>query len=153
MGSRCKYGRTQNVCKVGHPAGSIADLDRAFSVLMKTPGWERFKNTAATGRVKYYLDARGNGISTEKFTTLYGEYRDIDASESLNSTQKAHEWAVVLEDAVDDGYITEKQKDKLKEKMVFRYSFKAETQKFDTMIDAGITRFSATPGEGVSSTG
>lgn len=120
------------------PAGSIADLDRAFSVLMKTPGWERFKNTAATGRVKYYLDARGNGISTEKFTTLYGEYRDIDASESLNSTQKAHEWAVVLEDAVDDGYITEKQKDKLKEKMVFRYSFKAETQKFDTMIDAGI---------------
>lgn len=120
------------------PAGSIADLDRAFSVLMKMPGWERFKNTAATGRVKYYLDARGNGISTEKFTTLYGEYRDIDASESLNSTQKAHEWAVVLEDAVDDGYITEKQKDKLKEKMVFRYSFKAETQKFDTMIDAGI---------------
>lgn len=120
------------------PAGSIADLDCAFSVLMKTPGWERFKNTAATGRVKYYLDARGNGISTEKFTTLYGEYRDIDASESLNSTQKAHEWAVVLEDAVDDGYITEKQKDKLKEKMVFRYSFKAETQKFDTMIDAGI---------------
>ena len=41
-----------------------------------------FYNNAA-GRVKYYLDARTSGMNTEKFTTLYGEYRDIDASEKL----------------------------------------------------------------------
>jgi len=120
-------------------AGAKEGLVQAYEVYQKMPPDQRldFYNKA-TGRVKYYLDARKSGMNTEKFTTLYGEYRDIDASENLNSSQKAHEWATVLEEAVDEGYITEPQKDKMKENMVFRYSFKAETQKFDTMIDAGI---------------
>ena len=119
--------------------GAKESLAYAYEVYQKMPQEQRddFYNNAS-GRVKYYLDARNSGMDTEKFTTLYGEYRDIDASENLNSSQKAHEWATVLEEAVDDRFITEAQKNKLRENMVFRYSFEAETQKFDTMIDAGI---------------
>lgn len=120
-------------------AGAKESLDQAYEVYQKMPQeqMDDFYNNAS-GRVKYYLDARQAGMDTEKFTTLYGEYRDIDASENLNSSQKAHEWAAVLEEAVDDRFITEAQKNKMRENMVFRYSFEAETQKFDTMIDAGI---------------
>lgn len=120
-------------------SNAMAALEQAYDVFQKMPAAQRvvFKNNTS-GRVKYYLEARASGMETEQFSTLYGEYRDIEASENLNSSQKAHEWATVLEDAVDDRYITERQKDTMKENMVFRYSFKAETQKFDTMIDAGI---------------
>ena len=120
-------------------AGAKKSLDQAYEAYQKMPQEQMddfYNNTS--GRVKYYLDARQAGMDTEKFTTLYGEYRDIDASENLNSSQKAHEWAAVLEEAVDDRFITEAQKNKMRENMVFRYSFEAETQKFDTMIDAGI---------------
>lgn len=115
------------------------DLSQAYEVYKSMPDVQRkefYEN--ATGRVKYYLEARKVGISTEKFAKLYEEYRDIDESQGMTSTEKAHEWATVLEEAVDDGYITEVQKDRMKENMVFRYSLQAETVKFDAMIDAGI---------------
>lgn len=115
------------------------DLSQAYEVYKSMPDVQRkefYEN--ATGRVKYYLEARKVGISTEKFAKLYEEYRDIDESQGMTSTEKAHEWATVLEESVDDGYITEVQKDRMKENMVFRYSLQAETMKFDAMIDAGI---------------
>ena len=126
------------------PADAITSLDQAYETYQGLPEKQRNDFLEFTsGRVKYYLDARDAGIDTEKFTTLYGEYRDIDASEGFNSTEKANEWAVILEESVDDGYITEAQKDVLKKNLVFRYSFVAETQKFDIMIDAGMKPFIA----------
>ena len=126
------------------PADAITSLDQAYETYQGLPEKQRNDFLEFTsGRVKYYLDARDAGIDTEKFTTLYGEYRDIDASEGFNSTEKANEWAVILEESVDDGYITEAQKDVLKKDLVFRYSLVAETQKFDTMIDSGLKPFIA----------
>lgn len=76
-------------------------------------------------------------MSTETFTEMYRQYRDIDGKD-LSVKDKAQEWSYALEKAVDAGTITEKQKDTMKGNMQFRYSFAAETAKFDTMIEAGI---------------
>lgn len=114
-------------------------LSQAYEVYKSMPDVQRsefYEN--ATGRIKYYLEARKAGISTENFAKLYEEYRDIDESQGMTSTEKAHEWATVLEEAVDDGYITEMQKNRMRENMVFRYSLQVETVKFDAIIDAGI---------------
>jgi len=64
-------------------------------------------------------------------------YQDIDGKD-LSVKDKAQEWSYALEKAVDAGAITEKQKQNMKSNMQFRYSFAAETAKFDTMIEAGI---------------
>lgn len=87
--------------------------------------------------VQDYAKARDAGVSTDVFADLYQKYRNVEESD-LDTTAKAHEWATVLEKAVDYGTINEKQKDVLRSNMGFRYSMTAETERFDGMIDAGI---------------
>lgn len=120
-------------------AAAKRGLDDAFNIYSLLPEDQKRQFLgASTGRVKYFLHAKEAGMSTEQFTTMYGEYRDINDSESMNSTEKAHEWATILEESVDSGYITESQKRALKEDLVFRFSLVAETEKFDTMINSGL---------------
>lgn len=118
---------------------AMADLNAAYTIYDNLPDVQKRKfREDASGRVKYFLEAKARDMDTQTFMDFYYEYQDINNSESLNATQKAHEWATVLEEGVDDGVITENQKNVMRRDMVFRYSFAAETQKFDTMIDAGV---------------
>lgn len=119
-------------------AQSLKALDQAYRnyQAMDADAHNAFYEDAS-GRVRYFLDAKKEGMDTKTFTDLYRQYRDIDAKK-LSTTDKAQEWAHALEKAADAGTITERQKNNLKGNMAFRYSLQAETKKFDEMIDAGI---------------
>lgn len=119
-------------------AQSVEALDAAYKNYQAMGSAERKAfYEDASGRVKYFIDSKKDGMSTETFTEMYRQYRDIDGKD-LSVKDKAQEWSYALEKAVDAGTITEKQKDTMKGNMQFRYSFAAETAKFDTMIEAGI---------------
>lgn len=92
----------------------------------------------ASGRVKYYVQARNMGVSTETFSDLYRQYRNIENMDR-DTTAKAQQWAYQLEKAVDRGIINERQKENLKKNMQFRYSFAVETEKFDEMVETGVS--------------
>ena len=121
------------------PAGSIAALDKAYTAYEALPYKERLAFLEEnSGRVKYYITSRNLGMDTETFTGLYQTFRDIEGKDK-DTAQKAQEWSYTLEKAVDKGIITERQKTNLRENMQFRYSFAAETAKFDAMIEAGVS--------------
>lgn len=121
-------------------ATSVEDLDDAFSVYDGLPDAQRrtFREEAS-GRVKYFLEAKARGMETPTFVEYYQKYQDIGNNETLTTTQKANEWAAVLETGVDTGAITENQKKVMKRDMVFRYSLQAETAKFDEAIELGMS--------------
>ena len=120
-------------------SGARTSMEQAYSVYSSLPDdVKKAFEAEQTGQVKYYLDARQSGVSTNDFIDLYQNYREIGEMD-MDTTEKAHEWAVVLEKAVDDGVITGKQKNVLREDMEFRYSMPAETVKFDTMISSGLS--------------
>ena len=92
----------------------------------------------ATGRVKWMIDAGSVGMDAETFAGMYQQYLDIDGSDNSVS-QKANAWSYALQNAFERGVITKKQMQTLKKDMVFRYSGVVDTQKFDTMVEAGIS--------------
>ena len=113
-------------------------LEQAEGLLKDGP-WEANFANAAGGRVKYYFAAKNSGVSTETFLELYSTFRRIDADPDLNTTGRATRWAYELQKAVESGTITEAQRDKLKETMVYYQMFPAETEKFDQMTENGIS--------------
>lgn len=119
-------------------SAKVKNLEDAYSTL---DGMSKEAKKGALAEsydsVQDYAKARDAGVSTDIFADLYQKYRNIEESD-LDTTAKAHEWATVLEKAVDYGTINEKQKDILRSNMGFRYSMTAETERFDGMIDAGI---------------
>ena len=113
-------------------------MEQAYGVYNALlPEQKKAFDNESSGRIKYYLDAKNASVSTDSFADIYRQYRDIDKSD-IDTTAKANEWATVLEKAVDNGEISEKQKDILRNDMTFRYSITAETERFDGMIDSGI---------------
>lgn len=119
-------------------AQSVEALDAAYQNYQAMGSAERKAfYEDASGRVKYFIDSKKDGMSTETFTEMYRQYRDIDGKD-LSVKDKAQEWSYALEKAVDAGTITERQKDTMKGNMQFRYEFPAETEKFDTMVETGV---------------
>lgn len=119
-------------------AGSIEALDQAYKNYKAMPEADRLKLVQNDeSRVGDYIRARNMGVDAETFADLYKKYRDIDNTNG-GVSEKAQKWSYALEKAVDTGTITERQKDMMRKNMEFRYSFAADTAKFDTMIEAGI---------------
>lgn len=84
-----------------------------------------------------YLAAKDAGMDTETFATLYLTYREVDGAEGKPSEQ-AQAWHTALERAEDQGMVTAKQKETMRENMKFWQIFPAETEKFDALISTGI---------------
>lgn len=128
-----------NAWKYNESTDSAVDaLDQAYRNYTAMSQQDKTAFTeSASGRMKYFIDAKKAGILTETFTDMYKRYQDIDKMDA-GVTEKAREWSYALEKAVDAGTITEKQKDVLKKDLVFRYSGVAETAKFDEMIEGNV---------------
>lgn len=120
------------------PEGAVAQLEQAVNLLEEGPKQVNFANTAG-GRVKQYVTAYRAGVQTSTFLELYQQFRSIDADPDLNTAGKAQQWAYQLEKAVEAGQITEKQRDVLKDSMVYYQMFPAETEKFDQLTESGIS--------------
>lgn len=120
------------------PAKSIEALDQAYKNYEALSDAERMEIVQDDGsRVGDYIRARNMGVDAETFAELYKKYRDIDGTnKSVNN--KAHDWANVLEKAVDNGTLTERQKRRMKADMKFYFNFAADTAKYDQMISSGV---------------
>lgn len=118
---------------------SVASLDWAYEIYSGLPdALKNQVNEDSGGRVEYFLSAKEAGISTDTFTQMYGKYKDI-GDKDVSTSLKAREWAVELEKAANNGSITQKQKNVLKDSMVFRFTMTAETVKFDNMTASGMS--------------
>jgi hypothetical protein len=91
-----------------------------------------------TGRQKYYITARKNGISAEVFSNLYGKYYNLNNDSGKTAKEKASAWSLDLERARASGKITTAQRDLLKNEMYFSNSFRAKTERFDGFVEKGI---------------
>lgn len=119
-------------------AQSVEALDQAYKNYQALgPIGRKDFYKDASGRVKYFIDAKNAGMKTGTFADMYKKYQDIDGKD-LSGAQKAQEWSNAMEKAVDNGLMTEKQKDILKKNMVFRYSGVYETLKYDEMIERNV---------------
>lgn len=114
-------------------------LESAFSVFDGlTPAMQEAIAQDAGGRLGYYLAAKKAGMETETFVELYRKYWEIDQGEKTTS-QKAQEWAHYLEKAFEARTITNRQRDVLKDEMVYMQMFPAETEKFDQLTESGLS--------------
>lgn len=120
------------------PAKSIEALDQAYKNYKAMPEADRLEFVQNDkSRVGDYIRARNMGVDAETYAELYKTYRSIEGTnKSIND--KAHDWANVLEKAVDNGTLTERQKSRMKSDMKFYYNFAADTAKYDQMISAGV---------------
>lgn len=114
-------------------------LDNAYSLYsaMDKDRQKQFREDNG-GRVGYYITARENGVSSETFTELYGEYRKITEDKSMSKTEMANAWAYKLQKAKDAGEISEKARAALEDSMVVRYQLTANADKFDAMTESGV---------------
>lgn len=91
----------------------------------------------ASGRVRSYLLSREAGISDVKYLELYQKYREVDGAQ-LTQAEKAAQWALYLDKQNRAGLITDKQRSILKDKLVYMQQFRAETEKYDQMVEVGV---------------
>lgn len=134
-----------NSWNYGKDTGSaISDLDQAYSLYttLSEEGQKQFREENG-GRIGYFLTAKEAGVSTERFADLYSTYRTLDKNEDLSTQEKALQWSNFLAKAQKSGQITSKQKEALKNSMVFRQSYVAETEKYDNLVDNGMSPDSA----------
>lgn len=134
-----------NSWNYGKDTGSaISGLDQAYS-LYSTLGKEEQQEfrKANSGRIGYFLDAKEAGVSTERFADLYSTYRSLDNNEDISIKEKAQQWSYTLSKAQKSGKLTASQANTLKDSMVFRYSNVATTEKFDNLVESGMSTDSA----------
>ena len=118
---------------------AVSRLDAAFENYQQLSKDLQAKIREETGgRLKYFLTAKENGISTKTFTELYKTYYAIDNSDG-NASAKASQWAYTLEMEQEKGTITASQKNALKDEMKFWQMMPAETSRFDSLTASGLS--------------
>lgn len=95
------------------------------------------------GRIGYFIKAKEKGIDTDTFGELYGTYRDLGEDGTKTVKDKAQEWSYALTNARNSGKITKAQESLLKSQMVFRSSYAVGTEKYDEMLESGLSARSA----------
>lgn len=125
--------------KRGADTTAAADaIDKAYDAYTKMDNTGKEGVKAEGGRAADYLTAKDSGISTKTFVDLYKTYYSIDNSGG-NTSAKASKWSYELEKAREDGTITAAQKHVLKENMNFWQMIPAETERFDALMDSGLS--------------
>lgn len=121
-------------------AGSIADLERAYSVYdgMDADVKDAFRENNG-GRIDDFLTAKENGVDTETFAGLYKQYKDLYNNKDLSTGDKANDWATVLAKAQKEGAISREAEAALKDSMGFRYSMEAKTEHLDELNSMGLS--------------
>lgn len=95
------------------------------------------------GRIGYFVKAKEKGIDTDTFGELYGTYRDLGEDGTKTVKDKAQAWSYALTNARNSGKITKAQESLLKSQMVFRTSHPVQTEKYDQMLESGLSARSA----------
>lgn len=95
------------------------------------------------GRIGYFVKAKEKGIDTDTFGELYGTYRDLGEDEEKTTKEKAQAWSYALTNARNSGSITKAQESFIKGQMVFRTSQPVQTEKYDQMLESGLSARSA----------
>lgn len=95
------------------------------------------------GRIGYFIRAKEKGIDTDTFGELYGTYRDLGEDGAKTVKDKAQAWSYALTNARNSGKITKAQESLLKSQMVFRSSYAVGTEKYDEMLESGLSARSA----------
>lgn len=95
------------------------------------------------GRIGYFIRAKEKGIDTDTFAQLYGTFRDIGEDGEKTAKEKAQAWSYALTNARNSGKITKAQESLLKSQMVFRSSYAVGTEKYDEMLESGLSSRSA----------
>jgi hypothetical protein len=121
---------------------AAAALDEALSVYNSLPTAAKKAMQESGGRIGYYLEAREAGISSKNFLNLYGKYREIENGD-MSASAKANEWAHVLEEAKDTKTITKAQQKAMQNAMVFRASTVMEPDKYNAMVESGLSNKTA----------
>ena len=117
---------------------SVSKLNEVYDTLQALPTKTRAAITKElTGRQAAFVEAKKAGLTTESFTDLYRQYRDIEAT-SKTASQKAQDWSHALELSRSKGQISTKQRDILKDKLYFSSFIPQDAGKYDAMISSGI---------------
>ena len=117
---------------------SVSKLNEVYDTLQALPTKTRAAITKElTGRQAAFVEAKKAGLTTESFTDLYRQYRDIEAT-SKTASQKAQDWSHALELSRSKGQISTKQRDILKDKLYFADIIPQDADKYDRMVAAGI---------------
>lgn len=95
------------------------------------------------GKIGYFIKAKEKGIDTDTFGELYGTYRDLGDDGTKTVKDKAQAWSYALTNARNSGKITKAQESLLKSQMVFRSSYSVGTEKYDEMLESGLSARSA----------
>lgn len=123
------------------PAAAAEALDQAYSLL--DPNGRLAWAQEAGSKEEAFIMAKARKIDTQTFTGLYQQYKDIGKDESLDNSQKAQEWADVLQKAQEAGDLTKAQKEGLKKDLIFYNQIPASSAKYDTMTNQGMDSDSA----------
>lgn len=92
-----------------------------------------------SGRVGAYLTARQAGMSTSVFVDLYKQYWSLDNNITLSDSARAKNWAVDLDHAVEDGRITQKQRNVLWDSLGYWTQIRQDTERYDNLVDSGLS--------------
>jgi hypothetical protein len=92
-----------------------------------------------SGRVADYLGAMEKGIKEDTYLNLYESFYNLEKRKDIDTTRKAQEWAKIVGKAREARKINGTQRDWLRDNLTFRYSMEAETEKFDEMVESGIS--------------
>lgn len=128
----------------GNSASGSQSLDQAYSLYTTLSADEQktFRDDNG-GRVGYFLDAKEAGVSTERFADLYSTYRSLDNNEEISAKEKAQQWSSTLAQAQKSGALTKAQANTLKDSMVFRTAAVATAERFDNLVESGMSIESA----------
>lgn len=139
------FNSLTNSWNYGKDTGSaISGLDQAYSLYttLSEDGQKQFREDNG-GRIGYFLDAKEAGISTERFADLYSTYRSLDNNEDISAKEKAQQWSSTLAQAQKSGDLTKAQANTLKDSMVFRTAAVATAERFDNLVESGMSTESA----------
>lgn len=122
---------------------ALTELEDAYTTFSALPDNTRtaIKN-ALTGRCTAYVAARESGMSTDTFSELYRQYRQISDTD-LSPSAKAQKWAHVLEQSVERHQISTSQRDLMKEELGFAAITSQDSEGYDKMLAAGVSSDSA----------
>lgn len=123
------------------PAAAAEALDQAYSLL--DPNGRLAWAQEAGSKEEAFIMAKARKIDTQTFAGLYQQYKEIGKDKSMDESQKAQEWADVLQKAQEAGDLTKAQKEGLKKDLIFYNQIPASSAKYDTMTNQGMDSDSA----------
>ena len=119
-------------------AKDAQEMDEAYNLYQQMPEDVRQLVDEEGGKIKYFITARNNGIDSNTFIQLHTAYKAIDDTENT-AAEKQRQWTHELQNAAENGTISEEQKAALSDAMRFWQVIPAKAQKYNEMTDRGIS--------------